>query len=117
MTKQLIACSVCDSLSEPTMNNVPDSGLVLEPFMWGGYCEFMDSLGIALPAINQENGGQEDDAEVAEVKKFFEKNKRFLCHDCVVKLFRWLKIEPDPHHHQFVTPGVRCCEWGFDPNK
>jgi hypothetical protein len=27
-----------------------------------------------------------------------------------------LKIDPDPSHHQFLIPGVRCCEWGFDPH-
>lgn len=114
--KQPIACSVCGSLSEPTMNGVPQAGLVLEPLLYGGYDDFIDSLGIKFGILEQYEE-EEYEAGVAEVQRFFDKNKRFLCHDCVVELFRWLKIEPDPHHHQFVVPGVRCCEWGYDLHK
>lgn len=107
---ETIACSLCGKLSEATFNSVPDAGLVLEPYMWGGYSEFVDSLGIEMQ-LSEEY----DTQEVEQAKQFFTKNKRFLCHDCVAHLFRWLKIEPDPSHHQFLTPGVRCCEWGYDP--
>ena len=115
-----IECSLCGSLSEPTMNQVPDAGLVLEPYTWGGYSEFMDSLAISLPLVSTDPSNiiyceEQDEQEVAETKRFFEKNKRFLCHNCVVELFRWLKIDPDPSHHEFVVPGVRCCEWGYNP--
>jgi hypothetical protein len=37
-----------------------------------------------------------------------------LCHDCCVKLFQFLKIEPEPVHHPFALQGVRCCDWGYD---
>jgi hypothetical protein len=37
-------------------------------------------------------------------------------HDCRVQLFSFLKITPDPGHHQYSTLGMKCCEWGFDPN-
>jgi hypothetical protein len=37
-------------------------------------------------------------------------------HDCRVQLFSFLKIPPNPDHHQYLTPSVKCCEWGFDPN-
>jgi hypothetical protein len=104
-SESLISCSLCGSVSLATINSVPDNGLTLEPYTWGGYGEFCDSLAW-LEILDK----LDDEQYQAECRA----SKRHLCHDCCVKLFQFLKIEPEPAHHPFALQGVRCCDWGYD---
>jgi len=96
-----VQCSVCDSITEGTLNGVPYRGFRLNPYFLGGYEEFTDNPHIV-----------EDLPEQEIIRKYPDV---LLCHDCTVKLFKFLKVKPEWGNHPSLTEGTICCEWGYDP--
>jgi hypothetical protein len=90
-----VQCSLCEIITPGTMNGVPERGLTINPYMWGGYYEFTDNLWIT-----------EDKNRYSDIH---------LCHDCSVKLFTFLKVKPEHGHHPSDIPNTVCCDWGYDP--
>lgn len=90
-----VQCSLCDMITEGTMNGVPYRGLSINPYKLGGYDEFTDILWM-----------------VDEQSKY---SDILLCHDCTVKLFSFLKVKPEYGQHPSDKPNTVCCEWGYDP--
>ena len=102
-----VQCSVCDMITEGTMNAVPYRGLRINPYTWGGYEEFVD-----LPYMKELDSPSNDVPFPWEDKY----KNILLCHDCSVELFKFLKMKPDWGHHPSDKPGTLCCGWGYDPD-
>jgi len=83
--------------SEPTSidTKTPLWGLRLARSMFGGYEEFSDP-----------GPGDERDPN----------DTILLCHDCALRLYRFLQIPAAPVHHASNDPNLRCCEYAYLPN-
>ena len=97
-----VQCSLCDVITEGTINGVPYRGFKINPYFLGGYEEFTDN-----PFIIENASKEEIMEKYPDI---------LLCHDCTVKLFQFLKVKPEWGNHPFAKPLTRCCDWGYDPS-